>query len=337
MKRLNRLVAAIAVLFLWGSLPGSASAQEKGKAQGRVLSDVEMFIAGADANRLDVILHFLKKGVDVNARTKNGYTALIIAASKGNLDVIELLLVRGAEVDLVNEEGWTALMEAIRRGREKTVDRLLRAGAKLEAREKRYGVTPLMVASRADNPNIVSALLAKGADVNAADERSGLTALHLALGSNALRSMEIVGELLVGGADAAKPASDGFTPLMAAVDSRLVDKMKLVLSENPDVNAVTDDGRTALVIAAGRGSSEMARHLLAAGAKAAPASRAISPLAVAVRSGSLETVRQLIDAKADPNRPDNDGRTPLILAVLGGHDEILRLLLDRGAKADIRN
>ncbi len=337
MRKADPALAALVVLSMWASLSVGAVAQSRDETSGAVLSDVEMFMTGADANRLDVVLHFLSRGVDPDVRGKNGFTALMVAAGKGSLDVIELLLARGGDVNLANDEGLTALMQAIRRNREKTVERLLRAGAKLDVREKRYGLTPLMIAAKADKPALVSALLAKGADANAADEKRGLTALHLALGSNALRSMEIVGELLVGGADAARPASDGFTPLMAAVDSGLVDKLKLVLSEKPDVNAVTEDGRTALVIASGRGRSEMVRHLLAAGARTAPGSDAISPLAEAVRGGSLETVRHLIDANADLDQADRDGKTPLILAVLGGHDEILRLLLDRGAKANFRN
>jgi ankyrin repeat protein len=302
-----------------------------------LLNDVEMFMTGADANRLDVILHFLSKGMDPDTRGKNGFTAIMVAAGKGSLDVIELLLARGADVNLANNEGLTALMQAIRHGREKTVTRLLRAGANLEDREMRYGVTALMIAARSDNPDIVSSLINKGANINARDSKRGLTSLHLALGSNALRSTIIAGELLVGGADVNKPAHDGFTPLMAAVDSGTEEKMMLVLSEKPDINAATEGGRTALSLAAGVGRPGMVRQLLAAGAKAASADDQVLPLMEAVRSGSEDTVKLIIDAGADLDRPERSGKTPLIEAVLGGHDELVRLLLERGAKADRRN
>lgn len=328
---------AAGIVLLLSVVCGAAIAQDERQPRGRVLSDVEMLMTGADANRIDVVLHFLAKGVDPNVRGKNGFTALMVAAGKGSLEVVELLLARGADVNRANDEGLTALMQAIRRGREKTAERLLRAGARLDVREKRYGLTPLMIAAKADSPDLVSSLLSNGADVNAADTKSGLTALHLAIASNALKSTIIVGELLVRGADAGKAATDGFTPLMAAIHAGSTEKMMLVLSERPDVNATTQDGRTALTIAAGRGRSELVRHLLAAGARAFPAKGGVSPLAEAVRGGSVEAVRKLVDAKVDLDQADRDGKTPLILAVLGGHDEILRLLLDRGAKVNIRD
>lgn len=335
MKKRDWSAAAAALLL--SIVCGPALAQDEGQSQGRVLNNVEMFMTGADANRIDVVLHFLSKGVDPNVRGRHGFTALMVAAGKGSLDVVELLLARGADVNLANDEGLTALMQAIRRGREKTVERLLRADARLDVREKRYGLTPLMIAAKADSPSLVSSLASRGADVNAADSKSGLTALHLAIASNALKSTIIIGELLVRGADAGKAATDGFTPLMAAVNSGSVEKTMLILSEKPDVNTTTKDGRTALSIAAGRGKPELVRHVLAAGARLVPARGAISPLAEAVRGGSTDAVRQLVEARANLDQPDRDGRTPLILAVLGGHDEILRLLLDRGAKADIRD
>ncbi|MDH3580669.1 MAG: ankyrin repeat domain-containing protein [Hyphomicrobiales bacterium] len=335
MKKRDRAAAAAILALILVCAP--AIAQDKGSSQGRALSNTEMFMTGADANRIDVVLHFLAKGVDPNVRGKNGFTALMVAAGKGSLEVAELLLARGADVNLANDEGLTALMQAIRRGRQEVADRLLRAGARLDVREKRYGLTPLMIAAKADSPNLVSALLAKGAEIDAADTRSGLTALHLALASTALKSPLIVGELLVRGADAGKAATDGFTPLMAAVRSGSVDKAMLILSEEPDVNSTTKDGRTALSIAAGAGKPELVRHLLTAGARPVPARGVASPLAQAVRGGSLDAVKLLVEARADVDRPGRDGRTPLILAVLGGHDEIVRLLLDRGGKANIRN
>ncbi len=337
MRRHNRLATLLAALLLCAGLSPSAAAQEKHAPQTRLLDDVEMFMIGAQANRIDVILHFLKKGVDPNARGKNGYTALIAAAGKGSLDVIELLLVRGADVNRASEEGWSALMEAVYREQAKTVERLLRAGADAGARERRNDRTALMIAAKTDEPDIVAALIAKGADPNAAGDKRGLTALHLALANDALKSVQIVTELLVAGADAGKAAKDGFTPLMAAVASGTVDKMSLILSEKAKVEAVTGDGRTALVLASGNGSSEMVRRLLAAGAHAAPPPDSRTPLAAAIRAGSADAARMLIDAGADPDRPDKGGRTPLTLAVLGSHDDLLRLLLDRGAEPNGRN
>lgn len=338
MKRPS-LPILLALLLLLGCHAGPAPAQEQDAPADPGLSDVEKLLAGAHANRIDVILRYLQKGVDVNARGKNGYTALMVAAGRGSRDAVELLLARGADVDLANDEGWTALMEAIYREHEETAKRLLRAGADVNAREDRKGLTPLLIAARTDMPDIVAALIEKGADVNAAERERGLTPLHLALGSDELKADEIAAELLVAGADAGKPAADGFTPLMAAVDSGLRRRVSLILSEAPetDLNAAADDGRTALSLAAGYGETAMVRRLLEAGADPTAAPGRERPLAEAIRGGSRKIVQRLLEAGADPETPGADGKTPLIVAARSGHDAIVRLLLEAGADVNARD
>jgi len=294
-------------------------------------------MAGAEANRLDVVVYFLNKGLSPDATTKNGFTALMVAAARGNTDILQLLLARGADVNKSNEEGWSALMEAVLREKKKAVALLLRAGADANLHEKRKGRTPLMSAARSNTPVIVTMLLAKGAKVSAADTGKGLTALHLALGSTQLKADEIIAELIVAGADARRAATDGFTPLMAAVKSAKLARLTLILSEKPDVSAMTDEGATALTLAAEIGHAGIMRRLLNAGAELQPAAGAIRPLAQAVRSGSLESVKILIDHKADMNEPGGNGKTPLILAAQSGHEEIIRFLLEQGANVNGRN
>lgn len=124
---------------------------------------------------------------------------------------------------------------------------------------------------------------------------------------------------------------------MATAESGMVDKLGLILSEKVDVNAATADGRTALTIAASMAKPELVRHLLASGAAVAPPQEQVTPLAAAIRAGSLDTAKLVMEAGADPNRPDPNGKTPLILAVLGGHDELVEMLLEKGADPNGRN
>jgi ankyrin repeat protein len=42
-------------------------------------------------------------------------------------------------------------------------------------------------------------------------------------------------------------------------------------------------------------------------------------------------IRMLLDARADPNLPDNHGHTPLMMASAAGFKEVVELLLQRGA------
>ncbi|MDA7946850.1 MAG: ankyrin repeat domain-containing protein [Hyphomicrobiaceae bacterium] len=338
MIRSNAFAALIltALIIIVGARTGGAQSL-RDESQGRVLSEVEMLLAGAEANRLDVVVYLLNKGVDPNTTADNGYTALIVAASNGRTEIIDLLLARGADVNQANKTGWTPLMEAAMRDQDRTVQQLLKAGAKVNVVEMRNGQTPLIVAAKSDRPDSVTTLLAAGADVKAADTKRGLTALHHALSSTKHRSTEMVAELLVAGADPERRAKDGYTPLMSAVDSGEVAKVSLVLSESVSIDAETNDGRTALVIAAGGEHPAPVRRLLKAGAKVEGGSGKFTPLTQAVRAGLHETTRLLLEAGADPNRSAMDGRRPLMLAARAGQDEIVRLLLDKGASVDGRN
>jgi ankyrin repeat protein len=325
-----------ALLFWAGSVPSRA--QVSGDTpQGRVLGEVEMMIAGAEAGRLDVVVYMLNKGLDPDATGGKGYTALIVAAARGHNRIIDLLLARGADVNKANDVGWTALMEAALRDEDRTVMHLLKAGARTDGAETKNGLTALMIAAKGERPDAVTAMLAAGANVNAVDQKRGLTALHHALASPRHSSSEIAAELLVSGADPEHRAKDGYTPLMSAVDSGKFAKMSLVLSETVTVDAQTGDGRRAITIAAGNGHEKLVKRLLKAGAKADGGSAKITALTQGIRARSDATVKLLLDAGADPNRAAADDRKPLMLAARTGLDESVRTLLDKGAEINGRN
>src|SRR5437660_429169 len=64
-------------------------------------------------------------------------------------------------------------------------------------------------------------------------------------------------------------------------------------------------------------------------------------LALAAQHGHPEVVRLLLDAGEDPNRYNPEGyhghSTPLHQAICSGHADVVRLLVERGARLDIRD
>ena len=92
-----------------------------------------------------------------------------------------------------------------------------------------------------------------------------------------------------------------------------------------------------IAAAAGLGRLADARQLLAT-ARSEDRHRA---LALAAQHGHVEIVRLLLDAGEDPNRynpkGNHDHSTPLHQAVWSGHDAVVRLLVERGARLDMKD
>ena len=63
-------------------------------------------LGAARLGRTEDVKRMLDAGEDVNARTVDGYTALIEAAFRNRLDMVTLLLARGADVNARSGGGW---------------------------------------------------------------------------------------------------------------------------------------------------------------------------------------------------------------------------------------
>lgn len=97
---------------------------------------------------------------DVEFRTVNDESALMLAALRGYTQVCEQLIARNADV---NKPGWTPLHYAATGGHLKIVELLLENHAYIDAASPN-GSTPLMLASKYGTSDVVIKLLEAGAD-----------------------------------------------------------------------------------------------------------------------------------------------------------------------------
>jgi ankyrin repeat protein len=109
-------------------------------------------------NRPEVVRILVLAGVNVNTKTKDGWSALPEAARLKSLEMIQILLAAGADIETTFRTGWTALAFAARDGDQKIVDTLLDAGANPNTTVS-SSYTPLSLAVRGGHLQIVRSML----------------------------------------------------------------------------------------------------------------------------------------------------------------------------------
>lgn len=178
-------------------------------------------------------------------------------------------------------------------------------------------------------------LAAAGADVNRAAAK-GQTALMLAA---AERDLPLIEFLTTHGADINARNDRGGTSLMYSATAGDVDAVKFFLAHGADPDARASNGWTALTLAAARGFEEVAGVLLARGAD--PNVRDVygwTPLMRAVQQNRPEVVKALLASKRTNLGVRNEnGRTALHQAALGGLTMIARLLVAHGAPTNVQD
>lgn len=110
----------------------------------------------------EMVWDLIHAGAKVNARDKDGDTALISVAEINNVDALKALLDAGAKVNAHNEKGETALMVAASNGNVNNVRTLILAGADVNLRDK-DGKSALMRANENGEGAVARLLKAHGA------------------------------------------------------------------------------------------------------------------------------------------------------------------------------
>ena len=96
---------------------------------------------------LNGVLSLHQAGADLNIRTHDGLTALMLAACWGHGDVVKYLHLAGADLNMRSNVGRTAVMEAAQSGHVDIVKYLHQAGADIAVRSD-AGLTALRYAAK---------------------------------------------------------------------------------------------------------------------------------------------------------------------------------------------
>jgi ankyrin repeat protein len=286
-------------------------------APGAVHAQAPAVAAAAQARDAGAVRALLKGGADANAAQGDGMTALHWSAQQGDAELTQVLLAAGANVRATTRlGGYTPLHLAAEGGHSSVVAALVAAGGSA-TRPTATGATGVMLAARAGRVEVMQRLVEAGADVNARESTYGQTALMLAAG---LDRAAVVRWLLAHGADAALASTFvDLNALTAPVDEdQRPGSPRAPAPAGPpraDVPGVTRPYRYNELIGAQGG---------------------LTALHFAARQGSRASVRALVEAGVDVNvKSPADQATPLLVAIINGHLDVAKDLLDRGANPNL--
>ena len=331
-------------------------------------------MAAARAGNLEVVKLLAARGADVNAAEHlRGQTALMWAAANERPEVVRTLVELRADINahsdsrrlVVNtglqtaggngdvsqrfappgvsdykEGGFTPLLFAAERGSASSAQHLLSAGANVND-VAANGASALVIAAHSGHTALARLLLDKGADANATG--AGYTALHAAV----LRGdEELAKALLAHGADPNAPLVKGTPIRRASIDwalnhtwiggtpywlaARLADAglMRTLAGAGANTRVALKDGTTPLMAAVGMGMAgdRRFRGVAVSGAEPNEEQKAIEAAKLAVELG------------ADVNAVnETTGDTALHTAAARRLNSVIQLLVDSGAKVDVKN
>uniref|UniRef100_A0A2K6SV98 Poly [ADP-ribose] polymerase n=1 Tax=Saimiri boliviensis boliviensis TaxID=39432 RepID=A0A2K6SV98_SAIBB len=265
----------------------------------------------------------LRKGANINEKTKEFLTPLHVASEKAHNDVVEVVVKHEAKVNALDNLGQTSLHRAAYCGHLQTCRLLLS-----------YGCDPNIIslqgftALQMGNEN-VQQLLQEGISLgNSEADRQLLEAAKAG-------DVETVKKLCtVQSVNCRDIEGRQSTPLHFAAGYNRVSVVEYLLQHGADVHAKDKGGLVPLHNACSYGHYEVAELLVKHGAVVNVADLwKFTPLHEAAAKGKYEICKLLLQHGADPTKKNRDGNTPLDL-VKDGDTDIQDLLRGDAALLD---
>lgn len=247
------------------------------------------------------------------------------AVGSNDLASTRLLLTYGVPVNRVDDDGNSPLLVAVATWSMDMASLLLQHQADPNFSPRDSELSPFTLAVRQNQVELVQLMLEHGANVNA-QLPNGDTTLNACI-SHGVRS-EILELLLSARADVNQKTRDGKTPLVQALTMKRLDLVKLLLDNgaNPNLAGPKHPLWPATYL------PEALRLLIEKGAKTKMAS---GNMELATSINSIESVKILLDAGVSPNLKKDGVYTPLCSAIRDDRDDIVALLLSRGADVNL--
>ena len=224
-----------------------------------------------------------------------------------------------------------SIQGATKRGDIEAVKQHLADDADVNAKAGYKGWTALHYATDEGHGEIAELLIAKGADVNAMGEFDGRTSLHYAAEEGHKKTAEL---LIAKGADVNAITFGQQTPMHAAAYNGHRNIIELLIEHGADVNpqiklAGSFNNMTPLDFDLFYSDGQNCELLIEHGG--VTGTKPDSSIHEAAEYGYSEGLKHLLIAGADINARDENGMTPLHLAVKHGQKAMTEVLIAKGA------
>jgi ankyrin repeat protein len=266
--------------------PAPAAGRAARRAASTVLNFTPLLFA-VRAGQMETVRALLDAGADANEKVSDGTSAITLAILNAHYELAALLAASGANPNL-GDQGWTALHQLV------------------WTRRPNVGRPPPapVATGNLDSLELARVLLKHGADPNARQKKeprdnnrnamNRIDATPFLLAAKAA-DVEMMRVLLEGGADTKLTTVEGITPLMAAAGvgiykvgespgtgEEALEAVRFLRELGCDVNAVDENGDTAMHGAAFRGYPLLVQYLFDQGAKLDVKNKKdLTPLAIA--------------------------------------------------------
>ncbi|KAL3115445.1 hypothetical protein niasHT_020118 [Heterodera trifolii] len=307
-------------------------------------------LSGCDADELKRLL----------AAEENGATLLDVAAQNDKTEVAKLLLEKGAIVPSADGTDssvtiqfvtmnklspfWAVLLEE----QTKLVEIMLNNGQNPNEHgifmrdEIKQTVSPLHFAAQMGNLELCKLLVAKGAKVNQkSKDKRGIVPLHIACARGHLPIVKFFLER--GGADIEVADSDGDTALVYALLKNKLDIGHYLITKGARADRTNKMGVSPLHIFVKVNNFALCKFLVENGANVNQKTtdvtgHQLTPLHLACVEGHFQIVKLLVEeGNADIEVADSDGDTAFLCALMGKKLDIGNYLIARGARTDRTN
>jgi len=324
-----------------------------------------VLMLAARTGKPEAVSVLLNHGAEVNKTNATGQTALMWATAERNAAAVQVLIEHKADFSVRTHAapppkpmdtifsapfpvgGMTALLFAARQNDLKSAGILLAAGADVN-QSALDGSSPILVAILNGHYTLANFLLEKGANPNAVDGK-GRAALYAAVDMRNLEwstrpappekdpmtELDLIKALIAHGANPnarltkkiplrGQPSFDGrwanmigATPFWRAAQSDDVTVMRLLVEKGADPLLATTDKTTPLMVAAGVGWSDGQSH--------------------GSQTDAPEALKLCLEWGGDVNAANDVGYTALHGAAFRGANDVVKLLVEKGARMDVKN